>query len=459
MAAGVLVLLSAWLVWMAGRELEVAPDESEWVTAGYRTYELVRDLEPPSAWESAYSALGLEGWGNMSPPLGKLFIGLAVAPFTEPGEQVRFISTWPFDYQANRLAGNIPPFRLLTPARICIALFGAACLVLVYICSVQLVRRRYLPMLAPIALFCTLSFQQHSTRLYTDVPQLALLLAAIVALNRHLASRREMGFYIAMILAGLSCAVKFSTGPFVSAALVFFWVVRGQSFKRRLSRSLAIVLIPCAAFIGVNPYLYPAPVSRTLELIEGWSSTKHAQQDVQFLKDQAVTSRASRIALVATRGALSPQLANRFSSRMHGYESVLGAIAGLGLLGTALYFGRRRKVDTRRLAVFAGISLCAVAVASCLDGPAVLLPILSAAGIAQLFSLARSRDAAGSMAIHYLTVLGVFIVVTALWLPFDWSRYYLPTLVLMSVVYAAGAAQVVDLIDGDEARPGNLSAG
>lgn len=452
LAAAVIALLSVGLVWNASRELNAAPDESEWVTAGYRTYELVRGLSPPEDWETAYFPLGLRDWGNKNPPLGKLFIGLAVAAFRQDGERVRFVSTWPFDHAANLAAGNIPPFRLLTPARVCIALFSMACLVLVYVCSVQVQRRRYIPVLAPVALYCMLAFEQHNTRVYTDVPQLALLLAAVVAVNRHLATGREMGFYIALVLIGLSCAVKFSTGPFVVSAIACFCILIKQPRKQRLARGLALLVIPYAVFVAVNPYLYPAPVSRTLALIANWSSSKQAQQLSPSLKDSAVTSRASRVALVASRGVFSPRLSGALSRVTGGWEAELGAIAGLGMLGGAIYLGRRRGVAMRRLVVLAAVSLGASAIVTWLDQPAVLLPTLTAAGIMHLATRARSRDPMGPAALHYLTVLGGLFLFVSLWLPFDWGRYYLPILVLMPVIYTAGIAELLDVGHGENPR-------
>ncbi len=36
-------------------------------------------------------------------------------------------------------------------------------------------------------------------------------------------------------------------------------------------------------------------------------------------------------------------------------------------------------------------------------------------------------------------------LMTGLWLPFDWGRYYLPVLVLVPSFYAAGAALVLEV--------------
>jgi hypothetical protein len=432
-AAVMIAVMTVVLVAIAADESDAKPDEAEWITSGYRTFELVTGLAPPSEWETGYLALRLHDWGNKNPPIGKLIIGLAVATFREPGERIRYVTTWPFDHAANLAAGNLPPFHLLTPARVVIALFGGACLTLIYICAVQVVRRRWLPLLAPIVLFGCAVFVGESTAVHTDVIQVALLLAAIVASNHCLASRREWSFFLALVVVGLSCAVKFSTGPLVLALLAIYGV-RQEQPKKRFARGLAILIIPFAVFVAVNPYLYPDPIGRTRSLVASWSVSKRAQQE--RFSDEAVTSIPQRFGLVAAKGVFAPRLAT-WSAASARIASAAGIITALALLGLSI----RRASRRLRLLWIGAASLIAIALLALLDALAVLLPLLTVAGGVHLALLARDRETA-TVAHSFAIILGTFVVVTALWLPFDWSRYYLPLIALMPVVYVAGIAEL-----------------
>jgi hypothetical protein len=422
-AAAMIAVMTIVLIAIAASESDAKPDEAEWITAGYRTYELVSELAPPSDWESAYVGLRLHDWGNKNPPVGKLIIGLAVATFRQPGERIHYVTTWPFDHAANLAAGNLPPFRLLTPARVVIAVFGGACLALIYICCVQVVRRRWLPLLAPAVLLAGAVFVGESTTVHTDVIQVALLLAAIVASNHFLASRREWSFAVALVLVGLSCAVKFSSGPLVLALLAVYGMGH-EPIRKRVARAIAILIVPFAVFVAANPYLYPNPIGRTKSLIASWSVSKRAQQE--RFSDEAVTSMPHRFGLVASQGVLAPRLATEPGL----IAGIAGIVAALGLLGLS---SRRR-----RILWIAGGSVIAIALVAVFDRVAVLLPLLTVAGSVHL---ARDRDAS-AVARSFAIVLAAFVAVTAWWLPFDWSRYYLPVITLMPVVYVAGLAEL-----------------
>jgi 4-amino-4-deoxy-L-arabinose transferase-like glycosyltransferase len=359
------------------------------------------------------------------------------------------VTTWPFDHAVNRAAGNSPPFRLLTPARIVMALFGGASLALIYICCVQVVRRRWLPLLAPILLFGLVVFVGESTRVHTDMIQVALLLAAIVASNHFLASRREWTFYLALVLAGLSCAVKFSSGPFVLASLAVYGI-RHEQPSRRLARGVAILFVPFAVFVAVNPYLYPDPIRRTRSLIASWSISKHMQQE--RFSDEAVTSMPQRFGLVASKGVLAPRFAT-WSGAGGDIAGPAGAVLALGLLGLAIRGALRARDRSRQRRLFwiAASSSIGIALLAVLDAFAALLPLLAVAGCVQLAVLARSRerDERSAVVRSFIIVLGAFVVATALWLPLDWSRYYLPVIALMPVVYVAGVAELAPPISSD----------
>ncbi|MBI3182666.1 MAG: phospholipid carrier-dependent glycosyltransferase [Myxococcales bacterium] len=455
-AGAVLALLTAALVWEASLERNAWLDEPEWVTAGYRTFELVRDLSPPLRWEGAYHELNLRDWGNKNPPVGKLLIGAAVAPFREGEEPIRFMWEWPFDYQSNLAAGNIPPFRLLTPARVTVAFFGGLTLLLSYLCAVRLLERRWLAILAPVLLWSLMAFETHSTRVFTDIPQLALLLAAVAAFQKHLASGRAAYFWSSLALMGLSCAVKFSSGPLVVATAAFCLLARRQPPGKRLWRALAVMLVPFAVFVAVNPYLYPDPIGRTVGLIRVWSVSKKLQQGVPAVAPEAVKSPGRKLALVTAKAVLRPEHSDWVAHSLDSGRLWLWGLAGLAAVAALLRFRIRLGATRARLAAALGTSVAAVALAFLLGAPGILLPALAGAGLLHLARTSRSlwRSGSGLGAVGYqLLVALCFFVFTAVWLPFDWTRYYLPVLVLMPVVYVAGAAELGGLIDARRRAP------
>ena len=104
-------------------------DEPSWITTGYLTFQLYTSIAPPERWQVAYDEARLGDWGNLNPPLGKLWIGVFVAPAVAAGEVVNYQWRWPLSYRQNLELGNLPPSRLLDPPRKAIALTSILLLV------------------------------------------------------------------------------------------------------------------------------------------------------------------------------------------------------------------------------------------------------------------------------------------------------------------------------------------
>ncbi len=433
-AAALIALMAVWLVLIA-RDGDRHPyaDETEWITSGYRTLGLVRDLASPGDWDQAYVDLG--AWGNQNPPVGKLIIGVAVAAVRANGDSVRYLTTFPFNYQRNLLAGNFPPTAYLVAARTAMALCGAACLVLIYIAAVLLLRVRWAPLAAPILLFASDTFVMHATRVFTDVPQLLLILAAVVAMLVFIGSQRTWVLVLALVLAGLACATKFSAAPIVAAAMLFVAISHG-SWRRRALQLVAVAVIPFGVFVAVNPYLYPAPIERTRTVMRQWSAYVARQQEESQLRWSAIHSRVDAISKVTSRAIVAPKLDTW----------VPFACSGLG--AAALLLLRRRRIERWRRNV-----LALVAAATILDGAAALLPVLVAIGVFWLIRRVRDRD---GPSIYAAIVVAMFVVFTVGWIPFDWPRYYLPAIVWMPLLHAAGLAALAarDQKATDVARAG-----
>lgn len=415
-------------------------DEPAWITSGYRTWELLRDASPPAEWERAYDALGLGDFGNKNPPLGKLFVGLTVAAFKRPGDSIRYAWQWPWSYEENASRGRLPPSHLLMPARAAIALLAGLLLWLCYLITRELTGRPLLSVAAPCVLFVTPVFEFHATHVYMDVPQLTAAAGAVFAGLRAVRSStdgRWRWWLLTALLGGVACAVKFSAGAFVAA----FGLHALSQARRFPAGALLMGAVPVAVFIAVNPYLYPAPAQRTLELVRSWSQSKSAQQADRWLAQDAVHSPLIGVLLTAARGALRPTATPPFKGRALEQLRAHGLLLLLGSALTAAALAAQRRVrltpDRRAwLSVLLAVGVAWALEFTLLGGPGVL-SALAAVGCVGLW---RARDDR-VVRIYGLIWLVVFFSVGA-WLPFDWARYYLPVVLLTVPIYVVGGLQL-----------------
>jgi hypothetical protein len=158
---------------------------------------------------------------------------------------------------------------------------------------------------------------------------------------------------------------------------------------------------------------------------------------------QAVETLGRSLELMSLRGALAPT-STPFPSSLasEALWQRTPALIGLSLLTLASLWlvGLRPslRVPAGRLGLLLSVFLLGIVLEAALTSEVTWYGGLCLLG---LWSLAAGSDGPRAPARRAFSILLVTnCVITTLWLPFDWSRYYLPTLGLMSAVYAYGAA-------------------
>lgn len=427
---GLLVVLGAttFLIREARADRPGFVDEPAWINAGAITLQLFADRAAPSIWEHAYRDRDLGDWGNKNPPLGKLLIGLAAACATsEAGETDRLGWRWGWTYEQNLAAGRLPSDELLRAARTASAVAASITLLLVYLAGTQLAASPKIAALGPLWLVLAPGFIGHAGLAVVDTFQLALMAFSTVACLRYARARRLRWLALGAAMGGLACAVKFNAAPALLG--VGLWLLTLETgWQRRITTSCVAFVLSIGAFLVVNPYLYPAPLSRTVALIEEWSRSKSVQQTDPLLASTAVRSPVEGLALASTRGLLAH--ASSTDPMKSSDEGPLPLRAGHGALlasavaALAVFLTlRRRRTDGR--GEHAHPIVWALLVASIALGFPGLIVLLGAGVAASV----RRDDAERTFALRLPAYqLGASWLAIGLWLPFDWPRYYLPIL-------------------------------
>ncbi|MEE8475591.1 MAG: glycosyltransferase family 39 protein, partial [Myxococcota bacterium] len=289
-------------------------------------------------------------------------------------------------------------------------------------------------------------FQIHATQVYMDAPQLFFQAAAVFAFGAFIQHGSRAAFALSLVAMGLACAVKFSSAPIVLAAGIFV-LLRREPIRRRLGNALAVAVLPLVVFTAVNPYLYPDPIGRTREILRGWSEVKAQQSRDPRLAPSVVSSRLEGLALATKATVGQPHF---FHPLLVWKPRPLWFDAGVGLVGLVALLGAVRRYRFElpgarsRFTAPALIALIAVWLALRVfmaAGPSLLL---GAIGAFWLFGTRRGTSDRELAVYLGLSATSMWLM-TGLWLPFDWNRYYLPILVLVPSFYAAGAALVLEV--------------
>jgi hypothetical protein len=447
-AVSLLGLLSTSLILEARGPGQVYVDESEWITAGYVAFKLLRECAPLERWEHAFDERALGDWGNKNPPLGKYIIGFAVTPHIYADADAHY--HWaPLKGADGKVAPrNLPPMAVLTAARSAVAACAGLALLGSYLVAFELTGSALWGALSALFLFFIPSFQFHAVRVYTDAPQIALLLFGSHALLRFTQGGRFRWLVFGLLCGGLACAVKFSSGAWWLAAVVYLgFSARNRSggLVRRCAPLLAAGVVPLAGFIAVNPYLYRDPLTRSGALVQAWQASKALQRRNPQLAASAVNSDLQRFALVTARGALAPTSAPFMqSAALDAAARLTPSLLGLCAFGLlALWVAGFRLslcADPRSLWRQCAWFMLGAAGEFVLTGNVTWFGGACAVGSRSLARQAWPAGPDAPRARAFACVLGSTWLVTALWLPFDWSRYYLPLVSQMAGVYALGTA-------------------
>ena len=381
----VLSLTAVWTIQVLAGYSEYFGDESPWITSGEVTLRLVEHLAPPSEWQHAYVDAKLGDWGLMNPPIGKLYFGL-ILRLTGIHDTKRYRWEYGHGEAENQALGNMPPMEWVTPVRLGVVVMGGLSLWLVYLGAWQLLRH-WTALLAPLVVFSAMSF--FATHVLTEVPELVLILASGYLLLRYV-ERPSLGLLTASaVVAGLACAVKYSAAQSV-IALVLVTIWAPDSWWKRFRHTVIALTLPFLVFVAVNPFLYPAPVLRTISLIGAWYWNKGFQQHLALFAPVAVWTRSDALYLVTMR-AILPDVS--ILPWVFARWAALTIIVGLGLAG--------------------------------------------------LWPIARTRP---RIVAAWTILSGSSFVMTVLWLPLNWSQYYLPVIIWTPPLLVLGLASCGSLV-------------
>lgn len=437
--------MSALLIWNALRSAPAEVDEPGWIASGFLTLRLATEGAPWERWAAAYDDPRINAFGNINPPVGKYLFGAVVAVVRDRNDPVDYGWLWPHDYDWNLAAGNIPPPRLLASVRVFIALVAATCLVLVWLISAELMPRgTWHPLVASVLLFLHPAFRHSATRVYTDIPQMCLSLAAIWLMLVWWRRRNTAALVAGLVAIGLACATKFSAGSLAVLTGIAVCLVPAP-LAVRASRAVAAGLIPVFVFVAVNPYLWRQPVADTLELLHRWSDSRRDQQADPALSANAVHDRSTACRLVFERTFLPGvpvRQGNALGVVAKGLVAATATFVGLtALLARGVSAGRRTRTTSRKssLAIAGTAALSSVLAVAVVPLQWLAASLNVAGSIRIIRHLARHRQCDG-MAYFGIVYAGT-VVATVLWLPFDWGRYYMPVLGLTTIVASLGVME------------------
>ncbi len=257
---GIFIISSAVLL-VSVRRTVFYHDESGWMASGYHYSALL--LQHPFDWNE-WNNSRYGPWGSMNPQLGKWFIGFPLALY------YRLSGRAPFDgiydenrsYGENLRNGNIPPPELLNFSRTVSAVFGIACIVLVFIIG-DMSFNSMVGALAALLVLANKPFRLAASRAMTDVHFnlfLLLFLLSLILVQRRNGS--SLWRWLGGMFAGCACSIKITGLPICASILLVFLI-----YKRVLDGGRARDLVrPLASFsvaalmtvYMLNPFFWPS---------------------------------------------------------------------------------------------------------------------------------------------------------------------------------------------------------
>jgi hypothetical protein len=155
------------------------------------------------------------------------------------------------------------------------------------------------------------------------------------------------------------------------------------------------------------------------------------------------------------RPGWTPPLSNRAQTLLENQRIVtaLWGFAALSILAAHLRFRFRRAAPWADVATFAGAGLVFMFLGLVLIGGVSLYAFVTGVGCLELLARLR-RGPLRTEARYFWIVFGAFFISTALWLPFDWTRYYLPVIVWSPVLSVAGIRRLLNSIGVERMQHG-----
>lgn len=250
-------------------QTELHPDETRWLNRAH----YIEDFGDPYGenWQDYYLTRG-------QPPGGSYLMGIGLLL---QGQPLDANGVWDFHYGTdwNRMAGAVPDEDVLTAGRRTNAVVGALAVVLAFFAASMLTNRFggvfAALFLAYHPLHITLSTQALSDEL------LALSLAVTLVAAFKFATKPTLGWALVMGVAlGIGGATKLAplALSFVLAAFGLLWLVVRcrQHGKKALHwpasrRGVLLLMQPVISgfvFVAMYPFLWVAPIRRSLDLLD-----------------------------------------------------------------------------------------------------------------------------------------------------------------------------------------------
>jgi 4-amino-4-deoxy-L-arabinose transferase-like glycosyltransferase len=441
-------------------------DESDWISGGYYYTGLLSNGD--FDWQK-WACPECGPWGKINLQLGKWLIGIPL--LADPATRAQpYMAHYNFDttVEENRLAGSVPRPEILMRARGAPAFFGVLCCLLVFAIGFW-AYNAWIGLIAASFLLGNSVFLMLASQAMTDVFYNFFLLScclALVALSKTADKKRAFLIVSACgILTALACSVK-PTGILLGGAVFLLTVIHRyrlrKSEKREIVSMLAVFsFLALGTVYLLNPVFWPS-----------WHEVrgKAILQELRSFSSEVVASRRMPLDhdAVTFAGKRYPQLRNlahvlefpmvflRFDHSMqrqyaqgnwHG-SRVLSVHRALFSLGPPL---QPSTSDGRNV-----------------NATAVSWGGLTAVGILFLWGTRRltifeSRDDSHLVPLLYLLVNYLLILA---FLKLNWNRYYLPTIIAVDLIAAAGVYGVakwgyrylvIQLTPGLAKRPGRVS--
>ena len=380
-------------------------------------------------------------------PIGKYIIGLAlyIAGHGDRIDELSRMKRWNFrkDYSWNLAHGSVPPKEILYIARLTMALFGSLTCMLIYwigrmiFCVKAGIIASLLLAYNPLMWFC-------SRRAMTDAPLLFFLTANIILViyfYQSLLKQNLLRTFVFAVLIGINIALATGTklngglaGLIFTSFCIFVVVIKSGKYKLSkgnlrksitefiIDREIKTVVISLLisgviatlVFVIMNPSLYHQPLKGSLSMIKFRTSEVSSQQKNVNPKKVLIDSLSTKVDFVVRR--------TFFLDLLDSLSKKVDLVA-------------RRTFFTGRYVILANILKISIDLGLFLLGCVMFFLFLL--GLIMLlyhevkYLIRNSKPSSRSIIIIWTVI--TFIGIT-IWIPFDWSRYYLPVIPCIVIV-------------------------
>ena len=271
----ILITCILFLVYLSGLgDVEFHPDESQWIAASHIFESYVRMEFNSEAWDQYYRTLHQPAVACYAIGIGRFIGGYRRPDLNTP---------WDFErgLQFNERMGAVPSSGLLWWSRLPMAILGTVSIGLVFF----ILRKSSI-----IAAYAWLGmvifnpyFSLHLRRAMGESSLIFFTMLTLYFLTRALASSKEIGtnqkwsITLWLLLAGVTTGLAGETklnGLVILGANLVIAVILGallnEQFKEKITasfwNSVGTSAICLFAFIIINPFLWPAPFARGVQM-------------------------------------------------------------------------------------------------------------------------------------------------------------------------------------------------